>query len=198
MKRKLLQAILAVVAIGLSYYLYDLIMDPIRFNNEYKKRRAAVIERLVELRTAQVAYKTENGSYAKNFDELFAFIETGKFTIIQRRDSTFQAMNMDYQIMELRDTVLVDTLGYAAIKDSLFPGRDLDELRYIPYAKRDKEFVMDAGEVVKSGGLKVHVVEILAPKELWCRGLDKMLVKTNAKDLKVGSMTEASINGNWQ
>jgi hypothetical protein len=198
MKRKLIQAILAVVAIGLSYYLYDLIMDPIRFNNEYKKRRAAVIERLVELRTAQVAYKTENGKYAKNFEELFAFIETGKFTIIQRRDSTFQAMNQEYQIMELRDTVLVDTLGYAAIKDSLFPERDLDELRYIPYAKRDKEFVMDAGEVEKTGGLKIHVVEILAPKELWCRGLDKMLVKTNAKDLKVGSMTEASINGNWQ
>lgn len=198
MKRKLVQAVLAIVAIGLSYYLYDLIMDPIRFNNEYKKRRAAVIERLIELRTAQVAYKTENGSYAKNFDQLFAFIETGKFTIIQRRDSTFQAMNQEYQIMELRDTVMVDTLGYAPIKDSLFPGRDLDELRYIPYAKKEKEFIMDAGEVEKAGGLKIHVVEILAPKELWCRGLDKMLVKTNAKDLKVGSMTEASINGNWQ
>jgi hypothetical protein len=198
MKRKLAQAVLAIVAIGLSYYLYDLIMDPIRFNKEYKKRRAAVIERLIELRTAQVAYKTENGSYAKNFDELFAFIETGKFTIIQRRDSTFQAMNQEYQIMELRDTVLVDTLGYAPIKDSLFAGKNLDDLRYIPYAKREKEFVMDAGEVVKSGGLKVQVVEILAPKELWCRGMDKMLVKTNAKDLKIGSMTEASINGNWQ
>ena len=47
-------------------------------------------------------------------------------------------------------------------------------------------------------GHHVHVFEARAPKEEYLVGLDEDLVKNAAKDLVVGSMTSAKINGNWE
>ena len=59
------------------------------------------------------------------------------------------------------------------------------------------ELKLRAGKI-KSGKLNVHVFEARAPKEEYLVGLDEDLVKNASKDLVVGSMTSAKINGNWE
>ena len=71
-----------VLVVGLSYALYTAIMNPIRFNKERKNRSADVIERLKDVRKAQIAFREVNRYYASNFDELIPLIDTGEFTIV--------------------------------------------------------------------------------------------------------------------
>jgi len=186
-----------VLVIGLSYVLYTAIMNPIKFTKEKKKRSKDVIERLKEVRQAQIAFKEINSYYASSFDELIPLIDTGVFTIVQRRDEELKFYNKVYREYQLKDTTYVDTLGFASIKDSIF-GTDynLEQLRFIPHAE-GAELELRANKI-KSGSLTVQVFEAKAPKEAYLIGLDKDLIKNTTRDLQVGSMVSAKINGNWE
>ncbi len=72
----------------LGYQTFMSIYKPIQFNKVKEKRYAEVIERLSDIRDAQLAHRQVTGSFAPNFDNLIKFIDTAKFTITQRRDST--------------------------------------------------------------------------------------------------------------
>jgi hypothetical protein len=198
MKSSVLKIVLSIVVLGLSYWLYRVIQAPIQFNKKHNMRKERVIETMLHIRSAQLAYKTATGEYSDNFDELLSFADTGSILIVQQRDSSFERMNQVYQIPEIVDTVIMDTLGRIGVRDSLFKEIEVHNLRYIPYAKKGTEFELDAGEITKEGGLKVHVFELIARKDEWLRGMDKALISTNADDLVIGSMQEASISGNWQ
>ena len=196
MERKI-RLVLWALVLGLGYALFNTIMNPIRFNKEKKDRSADVIERLKDVRKAQIAFKEVNRFYAQSFNELIPFVDSGKFTIVQRRDEELKYYNKVYREYQLKDTTYVDTLGYASIKDSIF-GADynLEKLRFIPHTE-NVELKLRAGKI-KSGKLNVHVFEARALKEEYLVGLDEDLVKNAAKDLVVGSMTSAKINGNWE
>jgi len=196
MERKI-RLVLWVLVLGLGYALFNTIMNPIQFNKEKKDRSVDVIERLKDVRKAQIAFKEVNRFYAQSFNELIPFVDSGKFTIVQRRDEELKYYNKVYREYQLKDTTYVDTLGYASIKDSIF-GADynLEKLRFIPHTE-NVELKLRAGKI-KSGKLNVHVFEARALKEEYLVGLDEDLVKNAAKDLVVGSMTSAKINGNWE
>ena len=196
MERKI-RLVLWVLVLGLGYALFNTIMNPIRFNKEKKDRSADVIERLKDVRKAQIAFKEVNRFYAQSFNELIPFVDSGKFTIVQRRDEELKYYNEIYREYQLKDTTYVDTLGYASIKDSIFStDYNLEKLRFIPHTE-NVELKLRAGKI-KSGKLNVHVFEARAPKEEYLVGLDEDLVKNASKDLVVGSMTSAKINGNWE
>jgi len=50
------------------------ISGPIRFDNELKERKAQVIERIKDVRTAQHTFRAEYQRYAEDFDELEQFL----------------------------------------------------------------------------------------------------------------------------
>ena len=93
--------------------------------------------------------------------------------------------------------MLIDTLGKVSILDSLFQkNHSIDSLRYVPFGKGE-EFELSAGTINKSK-ITVPVFEAKAKKEDFLNGMNKNLIKSSAKDLIIGSMTEAHLNGNWQ
>ena len=61
---KIFQIALAVVIVGLAVLLYNSIMKPVRFDNEYNQRRDAVVVKLKEIRNLQEAYKMTYGCLA--------------------------------------------------------------------------------------------------------------------------------------
>lgn len=186
-----------ILILGLSYALFSVIMNPIKFNKEKIARSADVIDRLKDIRKAQLAFKEVNRYYASDFDELIPLIDTGEFTIVQRRDEELKFYNKIYREFQLKDTTFIDTMGFVNIKDSIFgKNYNLENLRFIPHSN-GTELELRAGKI-KSGNLSVQVFEAKAPKEEYLKGLDKDLVKNSAKDLVVGSMNSAKINGNWE
>ena len=63
------------------------ISTPIHFENELKERKAQVIERIKDVRTAQRAFRAEYQRYAEDFDELERFLHANPTEL--RSDNEF-------------------------------------------------------------------------------------------------------------
>jgi hypothetical protein len=191
--------ILMLVILGLVYLVFESIMRPVRFNKELDRRSKVVIESLKDLRTAEITFKQIHGRYTKNFDTLIDFLRKGKIPVVNIKpdptDTTFTR-------------TINDTIGYITVADSLFKKREnfsLDDIRYIPFTNKEP-YKLDAG-TIKKGGVNVNVFEIAADYDIFLADLNKQLVvnliakrETYNKypGIKVGSMVEASTDGNWE
>ncbi len=201
-----IQLVLWVVIGVLGYLVFNSIMGPVRFNEVKKVRYAKAVENLRDIRTAQLAYRTVTGKFEKDPVKLISFIDTAKFTLTQRRDSSFIRFNEILKIDEPRDTVVIDTLGYASVKDSLFKTGSHKNMMKVPLDGVDASFQMDAGYINKND-LRIPVFEAKVSKDVLLGDLDKDLLAqekevvsvdgVNGKFLSVGSMTEVMTSGNW-
>ena len=66
-----IQALLLVAAVVLAYLVYDSVNSRIVFEQKLAERQSVVVEKLINIRTAQTEFKAEKKRYAKTFDELF-------------------------------------------------------------------------------------------------------------------------------
>ena len=94
--KKLVQIILAVAIVGLIYVIYVQISTPIRFDQEMKTKKAQVIDRIKDIRTAQRAFKSKYQHFTGSFDSLTAFVLTDTLEmerkIVDEDDSVAMAM----------------------------------------------------------------------------------------------------------
>jgi hypothetical protein len=187
--------------------IYTSINAPIKFNEVKKERYLKVIDKLKDIRNAQLAYKSVNGSYANNFDGLIKFIDTAQYTLTQKRDSSYLQYDRVYRIDMLREVVVIDTLGFASIKDSLFGNSNrYKNMAQIPINGVDAIFSIKS-DMIKKGDYDVHVFEVRVSKDVILFDQNKDLLKqekalmsvdgVNGPYLVLGSMTEVSTNGNW-
>jgi hypothetical protein len=73
--RTVIQIVLVVAAIGLAYFIYTGIQDPIQFERAKDARYQATIEKLKDIRKAQLAYKDVYGRFTGSWDTLINFIK---------------------------------------------------------------------------------------------------------------------------
>ncbi|GAL70930.1 hypothetical protein [Jejuia pallidilutea] len=138
------------VLIGfLGYQTFMSIYNPILFNQEKEKRYAKVIKSLEDIRDAQLAHRTVTGKFAGNWDNLVKFIDTAQFTLTQRRDSSVvdEELTRRYGGVEtFKDIVIIDTLGFRSVKDSLFKGSDkYKSMMNVPVGEEGAKFKLQAG-----------------------------------------------------
>lgn len=192
--------------IFLSYKIVVGIKSPIDLENEKTSRFNLTIDKLKDIRTAQVAYRESYGNYTPSFDTLIDFIKTGDLRVIRAigfvPDTLTEKKALELGIIS-RDTFLV------SVKDSLFKHLKypLDSIRYIPSGTK-KAFFMDTASVKTGSGVEVKVFEAAASYEDVLYGLDRQfIVNTKAKQeslkrdpvLRVGNLKEANNNaGNWE
>ena len=195
------QILLLIAIVVLSYFVYESIMNPIRFKNEKDKRYEKTIERLKDIRTAQLAYRSENKKFTGSFDTLINFVKFDSFKIVRQIGSYDDSAAVAKGLVS-RDTVRVCVL------DSIFnKNYPLDSLRFAPYTN-GVNFDMAAGKLKTGSGLIIQVFEAKIHNDILLKGLDRQLI-VNENDLRtklerfpglqVGSLTEATNNaGNWE
>jgi len=193
----LLGAILA-----LAYFIVIGINKPIKFEKERTRRFDKTINRLKDIRTAQVAYKELYGVYTPDFDTLIDFIKKENIRVVRAigfvPDTLTEEKALELGIIS-RDTF------YVPIMDSLFNHIDypIDSLKYIPTGTKSM-FIMDTNAVMTGSGVEVKVFQCYALNKEILDGLDhQLIINYNAlkKDtcLRVGHLTEANNNaGNWE
>ena len=160
-----------------------------------------------EIRKAQIAYKDVNSIYANNFDSLVKFIDEGIFTLIEKRDSSYLEYDRTYRIDMLREVVVVDTLGFVPVKDSLF--HEVDSYKFfanVPVEGVDAKFEIKS-DIIEKNGYRVPVFEVKIAKNMILHDQDKDLLKQENKTISVdginggaivlGSLSEIKTNGNW-
>ncbi len=205
--KTIIQIVLWIACVGLGYLIYNSVTGPIEFKKVKVERFGAVVAKLKDIKNTQEAYKTVNGNYAKDFNSLIKFIDTGSYVITQQRDSSFMEFDKAYQIDMLKEVKIIDTLGFVSVRDSLFK-KDTrwKSLMEIPGAPNGEKITMDAGFIEKSGyrapvfEAKVAKSILLSdqPDDLVSRENAQMSVEeVNGAFIQVGSMDEVSTSGNW-
>ncbi|MAZ73385.1 MAG: hypothetical protein CMC70_09585 [Flavobacteriaceae bacterium] len=207
----ILQIVLWIAIIFLGWKLYGSITGPIEFNKIKEARYKKVIVNLQDIQAAQLAHQSIIGDFTGSFDSLVQFIDTAKFAITQRRDTSYadveknKAYGIDegYYITE----IITDTLSYTSVKDSLYNGGDrYKTMMNIPVKGVDDKIEMKAGTYVKND-VSYSVFEAKVAKKTILSDLDKDLLSqelnvvsvdgVNGEYIKVGSLNEINTSGNW-
>ena len=206
-KKRALELFLWALSIFFASQIYSSINGPIKFNQVKNDRYTQVIDRLKDIRTAQIAHKDVNGFYANNFDSLVSFIDNGIFTVIEKRDSSYLEYNRTYRIDMLKEVEIVDTLGFVSVKDSLFGDNESYKMMAkVPIEGTDSEFSIKA-DIIDKNGYQVPVFEVKVKKDIVLFDQNKDLLDqenkvvsvdgVNGPEIILGSLTNVSTNGNW-
>ena len=198
-KLTIINIALALVAVLLVYLVYRSISEPVVFGNTRAEREVKVVQSLKDIRSTQTLFKPTYNRFTGDFDSLIEYVRTGELPVVNiiadPEDTTFTK-------------TINDTVGYIKVIDSLFKDRenfDINSLKIVPYSQGE-EFEMEAGYITR-GGLKVAVFEAKTPYKTYLWDLDQQRVnnlRAEQEDLekyaglKVGSMDEPSLNGNWE
>ncbi len=192
-----LQILLPIVVLILVYLIYDSIMEPVRFRQEVRYRESKVIERLRDIREAQVAYRSRYGKFVGDLDSLVDFIKHDSLAII-RAEGTVPDELTELEAVR-RGIVTRDTIWVSA-KDTLFAKKPypVDSLPYVPFSDGER-FTLNAGKIER-GLVELSVFEASCEIPHYMRGLEDLykIYYTREEGLKVGSMIEASLDGNWE
>lgn len=164
MVKKIFQIILAVVIIGLVYVIYNQISTPIKFENEMKQRKDAVIERIRDIRSAQRAYKIKYQRFTGDFDTLANFILHDSLTmerkLVDEDDSVAMAQlkKSGRKNVEKFEVAVIDTI----FSPRRLTAQDIQNLRYIPFTDNKMQYIMEVGTVA-TGNVTVPIIEVRAP-----------------------------------
>ena len=203
MNRKRLQLLLWPVIIILAWVVYRSPISLKEFQEETNFRKSAVIQDLKDIRTAQIAFKDKYRVYAGDFNSLLSFVKNDSLAVVKAIGETPDSLTEDQALMAgiiSRDTVFVPVYqtiynqDYLDTRDSRFPF-DLEMLSIVPFS--DKTFNIESGNIEK-GKVVVQVFEVSTTFGTFLNGLDATNKGIDLDNtLRVGSMSDASINGNW-
>jgi hypothetical protein len=195
----------------LSYFIYNSIQEPIQFEKAKKARYDAVVEKLKDIRKAELAYKDVYGKFTGSWDTLINFVMNESVINVRKvgelNDSMVEAGITERKAIEMgllvRDSVRVSAL------EAIF-GKDYDakSLKYVPVPGEPTEFHLGATVIITGSGIGVPVFQAKAHNNIILRGLNPQLIinlndqrRANEKypGLLVGSLTETTNNaGNWE
>lgn len=197
--RTIIQIVLGLVIVALAVVLYNSIQKPMRFDNEYTKRRDACADKLKAIRTLEDAYKVTYGTYCGSFDTLTNRLMNEDSMKVVSKVINYDKIPADVDINEIseleavkqgyitRVEVFVNPIdelrknGKLPIIDANGHKRQLTDeeirnLRYVPYPRGEKnEFELEAGMLEKSGFF-VPVFECRVPLTLLLSDMDHQLV----------------------
>jgi len=158
------------------------------------------------IRTAQIAHKDVKGIYSDNFDSLVKFINEGIFTLIEKRDSSYLEYDRTYRIDMLKEVVIIDTLGYVSVKDSLFKDENYTQMKNVPVKGIDATFEIET-DIMNINGYRAPVFEVKVSKNIILYDQNKELLKqenstisvdgVNGSAIILGSLLDVSTSGNW-
>ncbi|MDD2419713.1 MAG: hypothetical protein EOM16_03165 [Bacteroidia bacterium] len=201
MKKILMYVILPAIIIVLGYVIYKSVQQPVVFEKNRKLRESVCIDRLKDIRTLQVAYKSRYNKFTGNMDSLIDFYNNGTITIIK------QVGSLDDSAAVAEKRVYRDSIQIA-VKDTLLKRNNfvVDSIAYIPFSG-GKKMILEA-LIAKVSGVDVPLFEAAAPYDNLLIGLDRQLIVNLKADrelvgrypgLKVGSIDAPNNNaGNWE
>ena len=188
---------LAAIICLLVWLTVKSVQKPVKFNNELKARSEVGIQRLKDIRTLQVAFKSVNGRFSPSVDSLKIFYETGKMDIvmqigsnddslavanteaIKKANKRLKPAEMTAKLQEAYAAgtkVVFSTVTEIPVKDTLFRSRPdfcIDSLFYIPFS--GKQLTEMESTIKTVSGVQAPLFEARMPYKALCKGMDNQL-----------------------
>lgn len=213
MKRIIIQILLIAAAAFLAYMIWDTIQTPIRFEKEKDVRYEKVIQRLKDIRKAQVAYEDVHGQYSGDWDSLINFVLYDSIPRIRKigmlTDSMMEAGLTETEAMK-KGLIIRDTIKASVLDEVFSKGYPVEKLKIIPNSG-GQEFWLAQTIITTGSGVKVPVFEARAHNNQILYELQdeyrQQIINLNEQrrknnrypGLKVGSVLEPTNNaGNWE
>ena len=192
-----LEILLAVIICLLAWLTVKSVQKPVKFNQELKARSEVGIQRLKDIRTLQVAFKSATGRFSPNVDSLKMFYETGKMDIVMQigsNDDSVAVANTEaikkankklkpaeitaklQEAYAAGTKVVFSTVTEIPVKDTLFRSRPdfcIDSLYYIPFS--GKQLTQMESTIKTVSGVQVPLFEARMPYKALCKGMDNQL-----------------------
>jgi hypothetical protein len=204
MKAKQIALILIPLNIILAFFVYNSINSEVEFQKIAKVRIAENVQKLKDIRAVQISYKNKYHGFSDNFDTLMTFLNSDSLAVVKSEGEAPDTLTELQALQEgliSRDTIYIAAKthifneDYLATRNEKLP-LDIKQLQYIPYTE-NKSYEIDAGSIEK-GKVIVQVFEVSVQYGDVLIGLDAENKKYDLQGhLRVGSMSEASLNGNW-
>ncbi len=160
LKSIIINIVLFAVVVFLAIKVVQSIKAPIDFGNEKSLRETQIVQRLKDIRDAEIQFKQANNKYTSNFDTLIDFCNNYMIPVIMMvpdpEDTTFTK-------------TISDTIDYVLAKDSLFGKRsqfNLNELGIVPFSEPVTQFEI-RDSIIKRGGISVPVFEAKTPYDVY-------------------------------
>ena len=208
--------VLTAAILVLTYVLARQIMTPLNYKKELAVREAAVIDRIIQIRSAEQAFKQKHQRYTADFDSLIRFVLTDSLQferkLVDEDDSVGMAelkrlkrQNIEKFVMAVRDTAFVDRDN----KHIKLTNEQIQNMRFIPNSEPQKEYILRAGMLTTDSKVVVPVFEAKAPYKDFMMGLDEQSLINLIDEAKkvfhkypgiaVGSIEKATNDaGNWE
>ena len=192
--RLLINLILAAAVIGLIWTLISSIQEPIAFKAEKEKRERAVVERLMDVRTAQDLFRSIKGGFSPTFDSLKEVLTNDSFAVVK--------VIGDPDDPNFTGEIIYDTILSPAIDSIRSLGINLDSLGFVPYGGGVRFEI--AADTLTYQKTTVNVVEVGIPRRVFMgKYKDKRFAKYDQsydpnKPLKFGNMNAPNLSGNWE
>lgn len=186
----IINAVLLVGVVVLSYLLYKSIEEPIAVQTARDKREPLVQERLLDIKKAQMVYLEKYGKFAENFDILVKAVKTDSVAEIKIVGNP-DLLEVDSTAVVEYDTMYISFME-RAFNTIAYPA---DSLPFVPYTG-GKKFHIQTGTITEANA-KIPVFEVSITEKEMLHDKDQKYVSGD-KVWKVGSMTEARYDGNWE
>ena len=209
--KTVLQISLFIVAVVLAYFIYKSIQEPIQFEKAKKARYDSTVEKLKDIRKAELAYKDVYGKFTGSWDTLLNFIMNESVITVRKvgelNDSMVEQGITERKALQM-GLIIRDSIRVPALEAIFGKDYDAKSLKYVPVPGEPTEFTLGATVIITGSGIGVPVFQAKAHNNVILRGLEEQLIinlndqrRTNEKypGLMVGSLTETVNNaGNWE
>ena len=187
------QVLLLIAAVVITYFIYDSIQRPIEFEKAKKVRYTATVEKLKDIRKAQIAYKDVYGQFTGSWDTLINFVANDSVRNVRKigelTDSMIEAGLSEKKAIKLglliRDTVRISVI------EAIFGGViNPSDLKMIPVPGAPSEFPLASTIIITGSGISVPVFEAKAHNNIILNGLNPQLiirVERNARSITLNS-----------
>ncbi len=193
----ILEIVLAALIVLLAWLIIASVQKPVKFNKELDARSQVAVQRLKDIRTLQVAYKSAYGRFSPTVDSLKMFYENGKMDItmqigsnddsiavanteaIKKANKKLNPAQMTAKLREAYEQgqkVVFSETTQIPVKDTLFTSRPdfcIDSLYFIPFSGKQKVEMESAIKTVS--GVQVPLFEARMPYKALCKGMDNQL-----------------------
>lgn len=198
--KRLLNILLIVAIAGLVWVSYKSVEAPITFQRTREARELAIINELINIRTAQVAYKQEYNVHAANFDELKNWLQNGYVSTVRRQleltEEQLESGMTEEKAVEIvkkaqetgkweeaekaglvvtqngqRVVFARDTVQVNAKDEVLGADFDLSKFGYVPGT--NVEFEMDTASVRTASGFDIKIFQANVPYQVYLSDLDE-------------------------
>jgi hypothetical protein len=169
-------AFLSICILGLAYFTYESIMQPIRFNNEKEKRYEAVKKRLMVVKDAQFVYEEKYKKFTADWDVLLNFIKNDSVPFVRINGELMEEITKEQaEALAVYGVEYLDTAPKMLLTDNFGIQMGLI-VKEAPEGLTEMEAVQK-GFVIRDTTM-ISVYNRLFPKDLYPNGYDVDKLKT--------------------